>query len=204
MPKIPQDLQEGDELTFDAINAIFAELRRWQQLRGVGQIRVHNASGSAPPLVEGIFPATFLIRLTTNGDVDALHDWEEVIWDPEHAGGEALVTTGCKSDGSNIVDPAREVNGLACPKSDAVIPAWRNKRGQVTFRAVRYLGVADSAIAASATGTVSVYAAQSGTVVDTTLNVTALNWNSLTGVTSGHRVMITPVEAQWAIDYEEC
>lgn len=194
-----EDIKDGTVLEPFHLNVIYRELRRLRRMQATPPLTIQGMdSGESSPVIVDWGQSDFTIRLTGNGDADALHDWEEVQWngtDYETSG-----VTGLVSDG----DGAMELNGLKCPKSDAILRAWRDNYGQVRFRVVRHLGVADADIAASASGTVSVWARQSGTVVDTSLNVTALNWNNLTKVTSGKRVMITPVEDQWAIDYEAC
>jgi hypothetical protein len=177
-PKPP--LKRGDVLLASRLTAIEDELRRLGRREGTRGL---------------VGPPQFAIRITANA-ASAQHEWEEVYWN-----GTGYSTSGATGDSH---DYAREVNGLACPKSDAVLPAWREPSGVVMFRAVRYFGVSDASIAANSTGLVSVWARQSGSRVDSGLNVTAFNWNDTTAVASGKRVMLTPVEDQWAIDYEVC
>lgn len=203
------DLRDGDTLEPYHINICYRELRRWRKLKATWPLSLVGAESSdSPPAISYLGRKPIWIQLVTNGMSTAPfgHDWKEMIWDqnatPDPKWVESGVTTYVSS--ATIGDKAYEWNGLLCPKSDAIYEAHRDNWGILRFRAIRFLGKVSSDITATATGTVRIWARQSGTIVDTGLDVQALNWNSLTKVTSGHRVMITPVETQWVIDYEEC
>jgi hypothetical protein len=204
MGYIPPDPREGDEFTIDDIRAIYAELRRWNKLSARGQIRVHNANNDSPPVVEGILPQPFSIRITTTGDANGNHSWSEVFWGVDANGNSAYVLTGVSSDGTNTVDPAREVNGLKCPRGDEVYYAWRSWQGDVTFKAVRAIGVASADINANSNGTVYLWSEINGTLSNTSNSITVFNWNDTTKVTSGKRVMLTPHSTRWLVDFEVC
>jgi hypothetical protein len=194
-----EDLKDGDMLEPCHINVIYKELRRLRKMQATPPLAIEGMdSGDSPPVVYSFMGRDTQIRLTANADANSKHDWEEVQWNG--TAWETSLITGTVTNG----DGALEINGLKCPKSDAVLRSWRDNYGQVRFRAVRYLGVADADINANSTGTVSVWSKFNGTIADSTLNVTAYNWNDTTKVTSTKRVMITPVEDQWAIDYEVC
>ena len=154
MGYIPPDLRDGDEWTLDDWNSVLGELRRWNRLTARGQVRVLNANNDHPPLIEGLFPRPFTIRLTDVGDANGYHKWEEVYYGPDANGTYTLVTTGCMSDNNTVIDQARELNGLRCPKSDQVYHAWRDWQGVVTFEAVRTFGVSGATINAKSGGSV--------------------------------------------------
>lgn len=204
MGYIPPDLRDGDEWTLDDWNSVLAELRRLNKLRGTGQIQVRNANNDAPPIVQGVFPQPFTIRLTGVGDANGYHKWEEVYYGPDANGTYTLVTTGCKSDNNTVIDQAREVNGLRCPQSDEVYYAWRDWQGVVTFKAVRHLAVAAADINAGVSGNAYLWSVISNSETNSSTVVTAYNWNNNTKVTSGKRLMLTPVANRWYIDYEAC
>lgn len=204
MGYIPPDLRDGEELTVDDINAERAELRRWNKLTARGQIRVLNANNDHPPIIEGIFPQPFTLRLTDVGDANGYHKWEEVYYGPDANGTYTLITTGCKSDNNTIIDQAREVNGLRCPKSDHVYHAWRSPLGEVTFEAVRTFGVSGATINANSSGSVYLWSLFNGTLTNSNTSITAYNWNNTNSVTSGVRVMLTPYCGRWWVDFEVC
>ena len=195
-----EPLEDGDRLEPFHLNIIYAELRRLRKMKAAPPLVLRGMDSDQPPILTDAGSTQHLIRLTANGDSDGLHDWKLVHWDGDAIDYEDAEITGSVDDG----DAARELNGLQCPLGDEVYWAWRDNFGVLTFRAVRVLGVSIAAIAAGATGTVSVWSYDGGTAADSGLDVEATNWNNLTGVAASKRIMLTPCCGKWLIDFEAC
>lgn len=184
--------QEVERLLLDLKARVArAESRMTQAEQGVSQLwqQVGGGGGIGTPSV---------LKLTSNGNGSGLHDWEEYLYSGGSYSSTGLTGTAAGGDG------AREVDLLDCPAGDEYYVWWRDAMGATFFKATRQIGVADADINAGSTGTVSVWSYSSGTAADSGLNVTGVNWNSLTKVTGTKRVMLTPCGNKWLIDFEEC